>query len=124
MDFMGRTKTPDGKREGWSVKLSKPKSDAADAMRGTMLRAHWLESLIDAALANGGTPPAPVTPEVSPERTRKPAARRPPPGPEPPRESWQPPFIEPAIQPIRPCRHPSALVEDNICGECRQEVDS
>ena len=117
---MGRTKTPDGKREGWSVKLSKPKSDAADAMRGTMLRAHWLESLIDAALANGGTPPTPVIPEVSPERIRKPAARRQAPEPEPPREPWQPPFIEPPP----PCRHPASLArDDGTCGECGQEID-
>ena len=48
---MGRTLTPDGKRNPWSVKLSDAKSAAADSMRGTTPRALWLESLIDAALA-------------------------------------------------------------------------
>ena len=64
---MARTKTLDGKRNGWSVKLSDAKSDRADELRGDTPRALWLESLVDAAIASaGGMPP------VAPERKRKP----------------------------------------------------
>ena len=51
------------------MKLSQPMSDAADAMRGDALRAHWLESLIAAALAGG-----PVR-EAATERPEAPRVR-------------------------------------------------
>ena len=66
------------------MKLSQPVSDAADAMRGTELRAHWLESLIKAALQG-----APVT-EAAMVR------------PEPPRTSAEVP--EPAPGPVEAVR--------------------
>ena len=70
---MPRTKTPDGKRVGWSVKLSQPKSDAADALRGSTQRALWLESLIDQALAGGNGHAAATRAQEPPEARAEPA---------------------------------------------------
>ena len=74
---MGRTPTPDGKRNPWSVKLSDAKSAAADAAREGMPRALWLESLIDAALdgraLRGRTGPARHQPAAAPPQPPDPA---------------------------------------------------
>jgi hypothetical protein len=48
---MSRTKTVNGKRVTFSVKLSEAKAAAVDRARGSMCAAHWLEAAIDAALA-------------------------------------------------------------------------
>jgi hypothetical protein len=53
---MPRSKTPDGKRVGWTVKLTEAESAAADALIAEhgLSRSAWLGNLIRSALESRG----------------------------------------------------------------------
>jgi hypothetical protein len=125
---MGRTPTPDGKRNGWSVKLSDAKSGRADELRGAVPRALWLEALIDAAIASAGggtvphvdfsTPTGNPQVEVQRGRPARDGAARNPSAPKVAPVA----FREPAERGCPP--HPKARVIKGLCRACGRQVGS